>query len=512
MSSKGCWDEMRDITLSDIIDKTGVFVDGDWIETKDQDPEGDVRLIQLADVGDGEFLDKSNRFMKKAKALQLKCTFLKKGDVLIARMPDPLGRACIFPGSERECVTVVDVCIVRPNATNVSNQYLKYLINNANFRASINVYTTGTTRKRISRNNLDKIHFNIPVYNDQIRIATILTRAERLIAKRKDSIRALDELLKSTFLEMFGDPVRNEKGWDKKNIKRFGEIITGNTPPRNNPDNYSSNYIEWIKSDNIVLDRTYLTVATEYLSEIGVRKARIATAGALLVACIAGSIESIGRAAIANRQVAFNQQINAIQPNDETNSLFLYWLFKISKLYIQSYATKGMKKILTKGDFEKIAMISPPYLLQTQFAAIAEKIESIKAKYTQSLEELENLYGSLSQRAFKGELDLSKVPLEREQHMIEVGDEGIAEEILTAEVPASKKYSEAELISIIRKMKGGKFTFSSLMDAIIKADFDEMPEYEKIKTAIFRMLDGETPMLSQVFDEKDKQIVLRVNP
>ena len=76
--------------------QNGFMVDGDWIESKDQDPLGEIRLLQLADIGDGYFIDKSNRFINKETAKKLKCTFLKKNDILIARMPDPLGRACLF--------------------------------------------------------------------------------------------------------------------------------------------------------------------------------------------------------------------------------------------------------------------------------------------------------------------------------------------------------------------------------------------------------------------------------
>src|SRR3972149_1994327 len=129
--------------------------------------------------------------------------------------------------------------------------------------------TTGATIPHVSRDALEKIKLPIISFDDQIRIATVLTRAERLIAKRKEGIKTLDELLKSTFLEMFGDPVRNEKGWNKKTLKSFGQIITGNTPPRNNDDNYSSKFIEWIKTDNIVAAQIYITVANEFLSETG---------------------------------------------------------------------------------------------------------------------------------------------------------------------------------------------------------------------------------------------------
>ena len=102
-------------TLPALIGDSGFFSDGDWVESKDQDPKGNVRLVQLADVGSGEFLDKSARFMSPEKAEKLKCSYLKVGDVLIARMPDPIGRACLFPGDTKPCVTVVDVCILRPD-------------------------------------------------------------------------------------------------------------------------------------------------------------------------------------------------------------------------------------------------------------------------------------------------------------------------------------------------------------------------------------------------------------
>lgn len=251
----------------------------------------------------------------------------------------------------------------------------------------------------------------VPPLNDQIRIAHLLGKVKGLIAQRKQHLQQLDDLLMSVFLEMFGDPVQNERGWDKPELKSFGKISTGNTPPRSDPANYNDAFIEWIKTDNITGDAVFVTPSTEHLSEVGARKARTVTNGALLVACIAGSVESIGRAALTDRTVSFNQQINAIQPGKDVNSLYLYGLFKLSRAYIQSHATKGMKKILTKGDFEKITMIKPPFEIQNRFAVIVEKVEGIKAHFQQSLTDLESLYGALSQQAFKGELDLSRVPL-----------------------------------------------------------------------------------------------------
>lgn len=120
------------VPLAKACQSASVFVDGDWIESKDQDPDGEVRLIQLADIGIGRFIDKSRRYLTADTARRLGCTFLEPGDVLIARMPDPIGRACIFPGVGQLAVTAVDVCIVRTDPDVLDSQYLVHFLNRNN--------------------------------------------------------------------------------------------------------------------------------------------------------------------------------------------------------------------------------------------------------------------------------------------------------------------------------------------------------------------------------------------
>jgi len=117
-----------------------------------------------------------------------------------------------------------------------------------------------------------------PNFDEQIRIAHLLGKVEGLIARRKQHLQQLDDLLKSAFLKMFGNPVRNEKGWDKPELQAFGKISTGNTPPRNEPANYDDDFIEWIKTDNITGDSVFVTRAIEHLSEAGTKKARTVSA------------------------------------------------------------------------------------------------------------------------------------------------------------------------------------------------------------------------------------------
>ena len=152
----------------------GLFVDGDWVESKDQDPDGEVRLIQLADVGDGIFRNRSSRFLKSSKAKELRCTFLEPGDILVARMPEPLGRACIFPGVGQPAVTAVDVCIIRPNPKRVHAPWLVSTINSPDFRSAMQQYVRGTTRQRISRKNLGTLELRVPTIAEQVGVANTI--------------------------------------------------------------------------------------------------------------------------------------------------------------------------------------------------------------------------------------------------------------------------------------------------------------------------------------------------
>lgn len=174
-------DDWIETTLGEIC-TDGLFADGDWVESKDQDPEGDYRLLQLADIGDGTFLNKSDRWMNREQFNRLGCTKLEVNDVLIARMPDPIGRACLFPDGLPTCATVVDVAIVR-TGNDTLQKFLALLINSSDFRTEAFSLLTGTTRQRISRGNLAKIAFAIPPTEKQLEIVNLISLFDIEIAK-----------------------------------------------------------------------------------------------------------------------------------------------------------------------------------------------------------------------------------------------------------------------------------------------------------------------------------------
>ena len=140
------------------------------------------------------------------------------------------------------------------------------------------------------------------------------------------------------------------------------------------------------------------------LSKQGADVGRIAPKGSVLITCIAGSISCIGNTAIADREVAFNQQINAIVPNKSVNPVFLYHLFRNSQGYIQKFSTHSMKGMISKGVLSSIPLILPPVEIQDSFASIAQQIEEIRNQQHESTYEVSSLLNALMSKAFIGEL------------------------------------------------------------------------------------------------------------
>ncbi len=261
---------------------------------------------------------------------------------------------------------------------------------------------TGSTFKAITQKTLKALKIPLPSLAEQKKIAEVLDEADSLRQKDQQLIEHYTSLSQSLFLEMFGDPFTNPMGWECSTLKLMGVVSTGNTPSRAIPEYYGE-HIEWVKTTNINTPNMYLTLAKEYLSLEGLKVARYVNPNSLLVTCIAGSKKVIGNVAIADRKVAFNQQINSFTPS-VGNILYYYYLFIIGKKYIQSFSTNSMKGMINKSKFESIDFISPPVSLQNQFAERIEVIEKQKQQAQANLEKSEALFNSLLQRAFKGEL------------------------------------------------------------------------------------------------------------
>jgi type I restriction enzyme S subunit len=267
----------------------------------------------------------------------------------------------------------------------------------------------------INRTQLASLNVPLPPPSEQRRIVDLLDQADAVRRLRTEVDAKADRILPALFLKMFGDPATNPKAWKQRPIGELGNVETGNTPSRKVPDYYGDN-IEWIKSDNINTPSHFLTRAIEGLSESGRRVGRTTPRGSTLVTCIAGSPECIGNAAMAEHEVAFNQQINAVAPHPGIDPFFLYAQFIVGKRLVQAASTGAMKGMVSKGRFSSILFLDPPPDLQMQFGAqcvmLCERVEAQRRAGAK----LESLFATLLRRAFSGALTSSW----REAHMKEL--------------------------------------------------------------------------------------------
>lgn len=288
---------------------------------------------------------------------------------------------------------------------------------------------TGSTFKAITQKILNEIVVPFPSYPIQLHIANLLSKAENLIAQRKESIRLLDEFLKSTFLEMFGDPVRNGKGWDVWNLSELGSLDRGvsKARPRNSPELLGGIY-PLIQTGDVTNAGIYITSYKQTYSELGMKQSKLWPKGTMLITIAA----NIAQTSILSFDACFPDSVVGFVTNTKkARVLYVHFLFKFFQALLESKASQTAQKNINLDILRNLKVPCPPIELQTQFAQIVEKTEALKTQYQQSLQELENLYGSLSQKAFRGELGLKEESLlssaERSLSEVEVSRRMVAE-------------------------------------------------------------------------------------
>lgn len=205
-----------------------VFSDGDWIESKDQSNKG-IRLVQTGNIGEGLYLEKEERAKYVSEEIfeSLKCTEIYPGDILISRLPEPVGRACIIPPKKERMITAVDCTICRVDESIVSKEYLCYFMRSNAYYTKLLGSVTGTTRKRISRKNLGNIELEIPPKEEQTDVVSQLECLINVINSRNKELQLFDNLIKARFVEMFGDPISNPKGYKKEAIEKHINLLSG---------------------------------------------------------------------------------------------------------------------------------------------------------------------------------------------------------------------------------------------------------------------------------------------
>ena len=348
----------------------------------------------------------------------------------------------------------------------------------------------------LNREDVYRIAIDLPPLDNQKRIAHLLSKVEGLIGRRKQHLQQLDDLLKSVFMEMFGDPVKM-KDLPHFQLGEFIEFLTSGS--RGWAKYYSESGSLFIRINNVKNARINLedTVYVTAPDSAEANRTRV-QAGDLLLSITA----DLGRTAVVPKELEgayINQHLALVRIHSdaELNPLFLAWYFSLpyGNSFVQKKNRVGVKSGLNFDDIRGLQIVKPSFSIQNQFVGIVKKVEVIKSRYHQSLTDLETLYGALSQIAFKGDLDLTRIiiPTEMKPQI---------EDSTQFDLPEIPSGSRQEVIAqafqqlLDAATPGATISLASLwQDLVLPTSDDETPElpfnaedYDQVKALVFEAL------------------------
>lgn len=397
------------VVLKDIVEKP---ITGEW-----GDEGTSVNVLRTTNFTNEGFIDYTKVVKRDIEQKKIDKKRLYKGDIIIEKSggspTQPVGRVVYFD-SEEIYLCNNFTAILRPKKEQVYPKYLHYILfvgHQIGLTSAFQNKTTGIINLQLPK-YLEGVQVPLPPLPQQQKIANILDAADALRQNDKALIEKYDELTQALFLDMFGDPVSNPKGWEKVELKECTSKIGSGSTPRGGKETYLTEGIALIRSLNIY-DNEFKYKNLAYISQEQADKLKnVIVESSDVLFNITGA--SVCRCSIVPDDVLparVNQHVSILRPlKEKLSSSFLSHLLisenvKIKLLGVGAFGGAIMEAI-TKEQLEKFNIILPPIQLQKKFAERVAVIEEQKAIAQKQLEKSEELFNSLLQKAFKGELVL----------------------------------------------------------------------------------------------------------
>ncbi|MDF2612354.1 MAG: Type restriction-modification system, specificity subunit [Clostridia bacterium] len=373
-------------------------------EIADIHEETKISFVPMSNVSDKGTVDLSE--IRELREVKGGFTYFKNGDVLLAKITP-----CMENGKGALVNNLVnnigfgstEFHVLRPKSQ-IDSKWLYYITKAQVFRKTAEAHMTGSAgQKRVPTTFFEKYKVLVPTLESQKKIACILDKSLELINKRKEQIESCDELIKSQFIEMFGNPVTNPKGWLIERYENLCEVITDgehSTPQRINKGIYLLSARN-VGKHSLKLDDVDFIGEEEYER---ISKRIIPQADDILISCSG----SVGRVCRVPENIKFQmvRSVAILRLTTQVNPIFFEYL--VDSNYTQQQILQSINQSsqanLFQGKIRQLRAIVPPIELQKQFATFVQQVDKLKFEMQQSLIELENNFNSLMQRAFKGEL------------------------------------------------------------------------------------------------------------
>ena len=365
-----------------------------WTPSRD-DPDGEFVYVDLSAVNQDSKAIASPRRFACADAPSRARQIIRSGDVLVSTVRPNLNAVARVPVELDGATASTGFCILRPRAEVADGGYLFHWVRSPRFVGEMVRRATGASYPAVSDRIVRESKIPLPPFPEQQRIAEILDNADALRAKRRAAVAQLDTLTQSIFLDMFGDPATNPKGWPVGALRSLGQVTTGSTPPSAKEGMFDGT-IPFITPGDLESGQPIKRTVTD----AGAEASRTVDAGATLVCCI-GTIGKIGK---STARSAFNQQINAVEWGERMHAEYGYAVMRFFKPTFIAWGSSTTLPILKKSSFERIEIPVPPVTDQQEFALRIERVESLRATHRVALSTSNELFSALRAMAFRGDL------------------------------------------------------------------------------------------------------------
>lgn len=272
--------------------------------------------------------------------------------------------------------------------------YFYHLFTGKDWSKETNRAVMGAT---LNKAMLSEISVPVPLIDEQRKIAAVLDKVSDLIAKRRQQLDKLDELIKARFVEMFGDPVSNSLNFPLLSLPQLGEFGRGVSKhrPRNAPELLGGKY-PLIQTGEVANSELYISSYENTYSEFGFKQSKMWKSGTLCITIAA----NIAKTAILAFDACFPDSVVGFVANEKTNNIFIHYWFGFFQQILEAQAPESAQKNINLKILSELEVIVPPIELQNHFAAFVEQTEKIKTTINKSLEKLETLKKALMQEYF----------------------------------------------------------------------------------------------------------------
>ena len=333
---------------------------------------------------------------------------IQHGDVLVSTVRPNLNGVARVTESFDGATASTGFCVLRPHRSELDGNYLFHWVKSPIFVADMVKKATGASYPAVSDRIIFDSQISLPPLPEQRRIAEVLDKAEALRAKRRAALAQLDSLTQSLFVDLFGDPATNPKGWPLVRLGDQTKKIGSGSTPTGGETAYQAEGISLIRSLN-VRDGEF---TFKDLAHIGDEQAAklagvIVEENDVLLNITGASVARVCRAPSSVIPARVNQHVCIIRPKPTLNAVFLEQFLlteQIKRRLLKIGGAGATREAITKAQIEVFEAICPPIDLQREFARRVNTLEKLKAAQRSSLAELDTLFSSLQQRAFSGNL------------------------------------------------------------------------------------------------------------